>query len=97
MNFVFIIGIFGLLFSMFLVLFYVYNYFNTNIIPGFSTNVILIIFFGSINLFFLGIISRYLSIIYIEVKRRPLYNIKKLINFNLDEKSKTTHNQKIKN
>jgi dolichol-phosphate mannosyltransferase len=97
LNFIFIIGFLGVLFSTFLLLFYVYSYFNGNIIPGFTTNVILIIFFGSFNLFFLGIISRYLSIIYIEVKRRPLYTIKKLINFNLDEKSKTVYNKEIKN
>jgi dolichol-phosphate mannosyltransferase len=97
LNFIFIIGFLGILFSTFLLLFYVYSYFNGNIIPGFTSNVILIIFFGSFNLFFLGIISRYLSIIYIEVKRRPLYTIKKLINFNLDEKSKTAHNKEIKN
>ena len=92
LNFILIFGFLGILFSMFLFSFYLYRYFNGGVIPGFTTNVILIIFFGSFNFLFLGIISRYLSIIYIEVKRRPLYTIKKLINFNLDEKSKTIQN-----
>ncbi|NRB39889.1 MAG: glycosyltransferase [Pseudomonadales bacterium] len=41
-----------------------------------------IAFICSIILFTLGIISRYLSLIYIEVKRRPLFNLDESININ---------------
>lgn len=43
--------------------------------PGLSTTVVLITFFSGIQLFFLGIIGEYISRIYDEVKRRPMYII----------------------
>ncbi len=92
LNFLFIIGLFGTLFSIFIILFYLLNFFINDSLPGFTTNVILIIFFGSLNILFLGLVARYLSVIYIEVKRRPLYFIKKKVNINLDEQSNTTSN-----
>ncbi|HWY37019.1 MAG TPA: glycosyltransferase family 2 protein [Bacteroidia bacterium] len=48
--------------------------------PGYTTLVILILFFGSLTLLTLGIIGRYLSNIYIEIRRRPVFIINKTIN-----------------
>ena len=86
LNFIFTISIYGIIFSILLTFYYLYSYFSNITLPGFTSSVILIIFFGSINLFSLGILSRYLSNIYVEVKRRPLYFVKKFININKNEK-----------
>ena len=51
-------------------------------LDGFMTQVLLIIIFGSANLFVLSVIGEYVGRIHIESKRRPLYTIKELINFN---------------
>tara|TARA_B100001057_G_scaffold374788_1_gene379482 strand:+ start:4930 stop:5901 length:972 start_codon:yes stop_codon:yes gene_type:complete len=92
LNFLFLTGLLGVLFSTFLILFYILNFFINDSLPGFTTNVILIVFFGSFNMLFLGLVARYLSIILIEVKRRPLYFVKKKINIDIDEQSNTTSN-----
>lgn len=51
---------------------------------GWPSIISIIIITGGIQLFFLGIIAKYIGNIYKEVKQRPLYSIKKLHNF--DEK-----------
>ena len=81
LNFIFTIGIYGIIISILLTFYYFYNYLKYDLLPGFTTTVILITFFGSINLFGIGVIARYLSNIYVEVKKRPLYIVKKFINF----------------
>ncbi len=45
--------------------------------PGYATIVILILFLGGVQLFCLGMIGEYLSKIYIQVKNRPIYILKK--------------------
>jgi hypothetical protein len=42
-------------------------------------------FFGGIQLFSIGVIGVYISKIYREVKRRPLFIVQDLINFDVDE------------
>ena len=44
-------------------------------IPGFSATTLLILFFGGIQLFAIGVVGEYLGRIYEEIKRRPLYII----------------------
>ena len=87
LNFIFTISLYGIVISTLLTCYYIYSYFNNTLLPGFTTTTILIIFFGSINLFGIGVIARYLSNIYIEVKKRPLYLVKRFINFKKNEKS----------
>lgn len=57
------------------------NYFINEIDPGYTSVVLLISILGSINIFFLGFIGRYLAVIYKEVRKRPLYKISNTINF----------------
>lgn len=59
---------------------YLYLYLFENILPGFTTLILSILFFGSINLISLGLIARYISNIYAEVKNRPLYLVRKTFN-----------------
>lgn len=48
-------------------------------VSGFATIVILIMFFGSVQLLTLGIVGEYLARIYLEVKHRPIYIAKEII------------------
>lgn len=66
---------------------YVYYYLTRNVLPGFTTIVLLVLVFGSVNLLALGILARYISNIYTEVKSRPLFHVLKRINMNSDFKS----------
>ncbi len=45
-------------------------------VPGYATIVVLVLFIGGIQLFCLGILGEYLSKIYLEVKKRPVYLIR---------------------
>ena len=49
--------------------------------PGLSTTVILVTFFGGIQLLSLGLVGEYISRIYDEVKKRPMYIVDKEIGF----------------
>jgi len=61
-------------------LYYLYLYMYQDILPGFTSIILSIFFFGSINLISLGLIARYISNIYTEVKKRPLYLVRKTFN-----------------
>lgn len=63
--------------------YFLYGYFMYNdILPGFTSIMLALFFFGSIIILMLGFIGRYLSNIYSEVRNRPLYIAQKTINFN---------------
>ncbi len=47
-----------------------------NNVPGYASTVILILVFGGLNMFALGIIGEYVGRIYTEVRQRPLYIIR---------------------
>lgn len=44
--------------------------------PGYASTVMLILFFGGLNLFAIGIIGEYIGRIYTEVRERPLYIVR---------------------
>ena len=46
--------------------------------PGYASTVVLLLFFGGIQLFSLGIIGEYLGRVYIETKKRPIYIAKEI-------------------
>ena len=48
---------------------------------GWSSTIVAILFFGGVQLVFLGIIGEYIGRLYDEVKRRPLYLIREKLNF----------------
>ncbi|MCR5685976.1 MAG: glycosyltransferase family 2 protein [Lachnospiraceae bacterium] len=70
----------GLIFCLIALVFAVYVAVKTMIwgdpVAGFPTLFCMMLFFGGIQLFFLGVIGQYLSKMYLEVKHRPLYIIK---------------------
>ncbi|MDP3009536.1 MAG: glycosyltransferase family 2 protein [Methylococcales bacterium] len=84
LNILFYSGILVLLATVIAGVDYLYLYFTHSVQPGFTTLVLLIMFFGSINLISLGILARYISNIYTEVKCRPLFLVRKKINLSDD-------------
>lgn len=50
-------------------------------VPGFASIIVLILFFGGLNLVGLGIIGEYLGRVFIEVKQRPRYLIAEALGF----------------
>lgn len=48
-------------------------------VPGYATIVVLILFFGGLQMIMLGIVGEYLGRLYIESKRRPVYLVKQIL------------------
>jgi len=83
---IFFLGIFLMLISILLIFVYIFDYFllgSSSLPPGYTTTVLLILFFGSIQVFILGIIGIYISVIFKEVKNRPRYIIEKILQKNI--------------
>jgi dolichol-phosphate mannosyltransferase len=57
-----------------------YLYINDSIPEGYTSTILSIFFFGSLNILMLGFIGRYLANIYAEVKNRPLFDVQKTYN-----------------
>lgn len=75
-----LLGNFGLLFSVVFTLITLFRYFNDEVeVAGFTTIIILMLFFNSILLISLGIIGEYIYRIYNEVRRRPHTIIEKTV------------------
>jgi glycosyltransferase involved in cell wall biosynthesis len=49
-------------------------------VPGYASTAILILIFGGVNMFALGIIGEYVGRIYTEVRQRPLYIVRSRFN-----------------
>ena len=80
LNFVFYLGVLLFLLTIGAALYYLNSYLTQNTLPGFTSLALLILLFGSINLISIGVLARYVGNIYTEVKRRPLYFVRKSIN-----------------
>jgi dolichol-phosphate mannosyltransferase len=75
------IGLLSFIASVFMIFWTVATYLlNPGIPSGYTTLVILITFFGGMNLLVLGIVGRYLSSIYMEVRNRPVFIVQDKIN-----------------
>lgn len=75
----------GLLLSFFSLAFLIFIIIKTLLfgvdLPGYASIVSIILFFSGINLIGLGILGEYLGRVFIEVKQRPVYLVKKKIGF----------------
>jgi dolichol-phosphate mannosyltransferase len=87
--------VFGLVISAFSFLFALYNFiqrifadffmqYNFKLVPGFATTIIAIFFLGGVQLICLGVIGEYIGRIYDEVKRRPLWVVKRSMGISED-------------
>jgi glycosyltransferase involved in cell wall biosynthesis len=73
------IGGFGALFAFFYASFIILRTAIYGVdIPGYASLLVVILFFGSIQLISLGVLGEYIGRIYFETKNRPLYLIRKI-------------------
>ena len=73
------LGVIMSMLSIFGMLWIISVYFMGKTIQGWSSIVIMVLFFGGINMFALGVIGEYIRKIFIETKKRPLYLVEKKI------------------
>ncbi len=76
---VFISSMLFMIFSLIMIIQTLYNYFSNVAVSGFSTVIIILLISASLIMMSLGIIGLYLSRIYGEVKGRPIYVIKEVL------------------
>ena len=65
-------------------------------VPGYASIMVSVLFFGGVQLFFLGLLGEYIGRIYKEVKNRPLYVVASTTNFNTTQES-GRQNQSVSN
>jgi len=63
------------------ILVYLYRFFTTPRVPGFTTLIIIFLFIGGVQLITVGILGEYIGRIYDETKQRPLFIVRETINF----------------
>jgi polyisoprenyl-phosphate glycosyltransferase len=74
LRFAMYLGICSALIAILLSIYVVFEYFtNAKVVNGYTSIVMLILFFSSVQLIILGIFGEYLGRIHLEVKKRPLY------------------------
>lgn len=70
----------GVMMALISLVYSLYLFVNTLVfgidVPGYASTVILILIFGGMNMFALGIIGEYVGRIYTEVRQRPLYVVR---------------------
>jgi dolichol-phosphate mannosyltransferase len=75
------LGVFSLFVAFSLICYMLYIHFFTNRgLPGWSSTITIVIFFGAIQLLSVGILGRYMGSIFDEVKNRPEFIIREEIN-----------------
>ena len=67
--------IIGLIYAIWIVLGKIFGF--TNAATGWSSIILLVIFFGGVQLLTVGVLGQYIGIIFDEMKDRPEYIIKK--------------------
>lgn len=67
-------------------IYFLIAYSRGTVVPGWSSLFVSIWFFGGVQLLSIGIIGQYIGKIYVEVKRRPRYNIERVL---MHEKQKS--------
>lgn len=90
------LGFFSIIVGLLLACYTIIAKFSSKIYveQGWASTVIIIIFFGGIQLFTVGILGEYLGNIFDEVKKRPEYIIEEMINFEIKKEKKNKNNEK---
>lgn len=73
------VGLIFLFISFLIFIYILYSFFKHAVVPGWTSMMLSMWFIGSVLLLALGIIGQYIGKIYIEVKKRPLYNIESFL------------------
>ena len=84
---IFVVGFLFLFLTIAMGAYILYQYFNHNVVSGWSSLILSLWLIGSIVIISLGIIGEYIGKIYTEVKDRPRYNIESVL-MKTDTKSK---------
>ena len=72
--------------SIIAAIYFLIAYIRGSVVPGWSSLFVSIWFFGGVQLLSIGIIGQYIGKIYVEVKRRPRYNVERVLSHGEDEK-----------
>ena len=72
--------------SIIAAIYFLIAYIRGSVVPGWSSLFVSIWFFGGVQLLSIGIIGQYIGKIYVEVKRRPRYNIECVLSHDEEEK-----------
>lgn len=67
------LGVIGFLFSIALICYSFFSWYNGTTLPGWTSTVLVVSAFGSMQFIFMGVIGLYIGKIFKETKRRPLY------------------------
>lgn len=87
----FILAILSFLYACYLI---VNKLLFSNVIEGWTSMVVVVLFIGGIQMIALGIIGEYIARIYEESKNRPLYITKELVNFEDDSLKEQSFDEK---
>lgn len=78
-RFLLYVGIFFILIAVFILLWALYEKINGNTVTGWTSMIMSIWFIGGVLLIAIGVVGEYVGKTYIEVKRRPRFNIEKVL------------------
>ncbi|MDE7411558.1 MAG: glycosyltransferase family 2 protein [Paramuribaculum sp.] len=76
---IFITGLLLLLLDIIMSIYVFLSYFGHNVIPGWTSLMLSLWFLGSLILIGIGVVGEYVGKIYVEVKHRPRYQIKQVL------------------
>ncbi len=66
--------------SLLAIIFFIIQYFTIQMLPGWTSIIVVMFFIGGVLLFTLGIVGVYVGNIFIQTKERPLYIIRQIKN-----------------
>ena len=90
------IGVLSLAASVIMILYYVIEYFTKGrSIAGWTTTIVLLLFFGGMTLFSIGIIGRYLINIMTEAKKYPAYLIRSICDYSKEPANEEKENETV--
>jgi dolichol-phosphate mannosyltransferase len=81
---VFLVAVLAMAIAGVLLVWTFYSFFFLNAVPGWSSLMVIYLFFTSVQLFSLAFVGEYVGRIFIETKRRPLYVIRAIYPPSLD-------------
>ena len=81
------VGIFIIFISVIAAIYALISYFTGHVVPGWTSLILSIWFLGGFQLLAIGLVGQYIGKIYIEVKKRPRYNIEKVLTADDDKEA----------
>lgn len=76
---IFNVGVFIIFFSVIAAIYALVSHFAGNTVPGWTSLMLSLWFLGGVQLICIGLIGEYVGKIYVEVKKRPRYNIERIL------------------